>query len=334
MARARHGLVRDRLHLHRHDHGRASTSRSATRARRTLPPIDVLAGWSPALTNPATGARSARRASSQQVTPARAARPAKTARPASVRRARGHPEGGAARTCRSSASAARARRRAPPSRIADVEARRRRRRRRSRSAGAVRAGAVLRHERRREAVAAVVRATTTRASRSAATRRTPTSCAARRHLRGDLSAASTRPSESSFALAARSSAACWRGAARSAQSPLSQSQRAPSGRSPSASARGDRAASRWSSTDDCTLHATHLVFDSATAADQALRGLVDAATRARRRLQVVPPTVRWRGGVNGMTIARYTFLPWLRRGIANHIQTPARRGREPRDAAR
>ena len=27
-----------------------------------------------------------------------------------------------------------------------------------------------------------------------------------------------------------------------------------------------------------------------------------------------------------MTIARYTFLPWLRRGIANQIRTPAGAG--------
>ena len=33
-----------------------------------------------------------------------------------------------------------------------------------------------------------------------------------------------------------------------------------------------------------------------------------------------------------MTIARYTFLPWLRRGLGNRIEAARRRRREPRDA--
>ena len=71
-------------------------------------------------------------------------------------------------------------------------------------------------------------------------------------------------------------------------SPRSENQRA-------ASALAERAAAvteRYAvvSSDDLTLHARHLVFDSATAADQALRGLVAGQPGLSGAIQVVPTT--------------------------------------------
>ena len=72
------------------------------------------------------------------------------------------------------------------------------------------------------------------------------------------------------------------------QSPLSKSQRAPSALAERAAAVTERYA--VVSSDDLTLHATDLVFDSATAADQALRGLVAARPELGGAIQVVPTT--------------------------------------------
>jgi hypothetical protein len=73
------------------------------------------------------------------------------------------------------------------------------------------------------------------------------------------------------------------------QSPLSKNQRAPSVLAERAAAVTEQYA--VVSSDDLTLHATHLVFDSATAADQALRGLVGAQPELGGAIQVVPTTV-------------------------------------------
>jgi hypothetical protein len=72
------------------------------------------------------------------------------------------------------------------------------------------------------------------------------------------------------------------------QSPLSRNQRAPSALAERAAAVTEQYA--VVSSDDLTLHATHLVFDNATAADQALRGLVAAQPDLSGAIQVVPTT--------------------------------------------
>jgi hypothetical protein len=70
------------------------------------------------------------------------------------------------------------------------------------------------------------------------------------------------------------------------QSPLSKNQRAPSALAERVTARAEQYA--VVSSDDLTLHASHLVFDNATAADQALRGLLGAQPELSGAIQVVP----------------------------------------------
>ena len=76
------------------------------------------------------------------------------------------------------------------------------------------------------------------------------------------------------------------------------------------------------STLDMTLHAAPLVFDNATAADQAVAQLDRRAARADRR-----GAGRSLGtGEARRMSARYTFLPWMRRGLSNQIKDPAGAG--------
>ena len=69
---------------------------------------------------------------------------------------------------------------------------------------------------------------------------------------------------------------------------------------------------------DMQLHGPTLVFASHAEAAAAQAGLVAADPKLAGKLQVLPALRARR-----MTIGRYSFLPWMRRGIANEITVPA-----------
>ena len=77
------------------------------------------------------------------------------------------------------------------------------------------------------------------------------------------------------------------GGSAAARAPMSYAARAPS---PVAAERVRMGADRFAvvSTDDMSLHSSHMVFDSATAADQALRSLAREQPELAGAIQVVP----------------------------------------------
>ena len=128
VARARHGLVRDRLHLHDHDLGRASTSRSATTRNTSLPPVARGAAPRGGARARRQLARGLRRASSARTSALRELPRGRAGVVSADRRARGHARRSRRWGCRSTRFGAAPRRRRPPaSASCDVDGRRRRR---------------------------------------------------------------------------------------------------------------------------------------------------------------------------------------------------------------
>ena len=70
-------------------------------------------------------------------------------------------------------------------------------------------------------------------------------------------------------------------------------------------------------TNDLQLHET-TIFRSEAAAVQAMKSVVAGKPELKGKLQVVSESI---GGV--MANGGYSFLPWLRRGIASEIREPA-----------
>ena len=252
-----------------------------------------------------------------------------------VRRARGRAEGGAARHRDPALRLARAgRRQHLPHRRRQA---RRRRRRTAPIAGAVRAGAVLRDVATPKS-SRVPRSRDYDAGRRDRRRPAPhTDFMRGRDVEYEVHLPAGAPSGAHLlqARAPGSSTAFSRAASAVGAIAAVAGARAPS---PVAAERVRMGADRFAvvSTDDMSLHAAHMVFDSATAADQALRSL-DRASSPSSPARSRSCRCRRAGGSGGasrMTIARYTFLPWLRRGIANQIQHAGGRRREPRDGRR
>jgi hypothetical protein len=84
------------------------------------------------------------------------------------------------------------------------------------------------------------------------------------------------------------------------------------------------------SADTLELHAPHLVFDSAAAADQALRKLVRGDAALAGAIQVVPSAILESAHLNG---ARPLHVPAMAAPRpSNQLETLADRGAEPREA--